>query len=406
MIARRAAILVLGAAVAAVSLSAKAGVWGSQPDIGIAADYNSNPALLNIADTAEQHGALVLDAPASYVGDAFKFSVLPSFRLSNSQGYSSIDSDYEHLTTSVEFDTERDVLTTAATVARDSSLYHDYLLSGSTGVRRDSFSEDLNWDRKLSERLDWDTDLNWSRVRYAESASSDAPSLTDYKYSSISPSLSWAESELGKLTATASVGRYDSLVGETESKSANLQLGLTRQLSEIWSLTASGGYSRAENSAAGEECDPEYLQFGFCLPIPATINSNQNGTIFSVNLIRQTSLWYLNAIASRQLLPSGFAYLSRQDSYELKGSYTASVRWTFSGDLHRIQYQQPIITGGTGELKVTTESLSAAWLWTEHWTLTLSVTHVLESYGAPRLTPTNSGATLLLSRQFDWKSFE
>jgi len=405
MIGRRATILVLGAAVATASPAAKAGVWGSQPDVGIAADYNSNPALLNLGNTAESHGALILDGPTSYVGDAFKFSVLPSFRLSNSQGYSSVDSDYEHLTTSVEFDTERDVVTTSAGLARDSSLYHDYLLSNSTGVRRDNFNGDFNWDRKLSERLEWDTDLNWSRVRYDESDVPGAAVLTDYKYTSISPSLSWAQSELGKLTATAAVGRYDSLDGKTQSRSANLQFGFTRQLSEIWSLTASGGYSRAENRADGETCDPVYLQFGICLPIPATIETNQNGEIFAVNLVRQTSLWYLNATASRQLLPSGFAFLSRQDSYELKGTYTATARLTLSGDVHRIDYEQPVTGGGTSDLKVTTESLSAAWLWSEHWTLTLSLNHVLESYGTPRIRPTNSGATLLLSRQFDWKSF-
>jgi len=405
MIGRRATILVLGAAVATASPAAKAGVWGSQPDVGIAADYNSNPALLNLGNTAESHGALILDGPTSYVGDAFKFSVLPSFRLSNSQGYSSVDSDYEHLTTSVEFDTERDVVTTSAGLARDSSLYHDYLLSNSTGVRRDNFNGDFNWDRKLSERLEWDTDLNWSRVRYDESDVPGAAVLTDYKYTSISPSLSWAQSELGKLTATAAVGRYDSLDGKTQSRSANLQFGFTRQLSEIWSLTASGGYSRAENRADGETCDPVYLQFGICLPIPATIETNQNGEIFAVNLLRQTSLWYLNATASRQLLPSGFAFLSRQDSYELKGTYTATARLTLSGDVHRIDYEQPVTGGGTSDLKVTTESLSAAWLWSEHWTLTLSLNHVLESYGTPRIRPTNSGATLLLSRQFDWKSF-
>jgi len=405
MIGRRATILVLGAAVATASPAAKAGVWGSQPDVGIAADYNSNPALLNLGNTAESHGALILDGPTSYVGDAFKFSVLPSFRLSNSQGYSSVDSDYEHLTTSVEFDTERDVVTTSAGLARDSSLYHDYLLSNSTGVRRDNFNGDFNWDRKLSERLEWDTDLNWSRVRYDESDVPGAAVLTDYKYTSISPSLSWAQSELGKLTATAAVGRYDSLDGKTQSRSANLQFGFTRQLSEIWSLTASGANSRAENRADGETCDPVYLQFGICLPIPATIETNQNGEIFAVNLLRQTSLWYLNATASRQLLPSGFAFLSRQDSYELKGTYTATARLTLSGDVHRIDYEQPVTGGGTSDLKVTTESLSAAWLWSEHWTLTLSLNHVLESYGTPRIRPTNSGATLLLSRQFDWKSF-
>jgi hypothetical protein len=208
------------------------------------------------------------------------------------------------------------------------------------------------------------------------------------------------------LTLTAAGGRYDSLDGKTESKSVNLQLGFTRQLTEIWSLTASGGYSRAQNRAEAEVCDPQLLPYGICYPIPATINSNQNGTVFVVNLARQTSLWYLDASASRQLLPSGFAFLSRQDSYELKGSYTASPRWTISGDVHRLQYAQPVATGGTSVLKVTTESLAAAWLWSEHWTLTISVTHVAESYGVPRIEPTSSGATLTLSRQFDFKSFQ
>src|SRR6202011_749171 len=127
---RWARFCLLAAAMAVASLS-RAGVWGSQPVIGISGDYSSNPALLNLPHTAESHAALLVDAPTSYNGDAFKFSVRPSFRLSDSQGYSSLDSNYVHLNTSGEFDTERSVFTAVGGAARDSSLYHDYLLSGS-----------------------------------------------------------------------------------------------------------------------------------------------------------------------------------------------------------------------------------------------------------------------------------
>src|SRR5580704_9246876 len=123
----------LAAAVFFASTST-AGVWGSQPVLGFSGDYSSNPALVDLPNTAQTHAALLLDAPTTYVGDAFKLSISPSFRLSNQRGYSTLDSDYEHLTAGAEFDSERDTFTVSGTAARDSSLYHDYLLSGSTGV--------------------------------------------------------------------------------------------------------------------------------------------------------------------------------------------------------------------------------------------------------------------------------
>src|SRR5450432_1007905 len=125
------------AAVMSIASLCEAGVWGTQPVLGVSGDYSSNPALLDLPNTGETHAALLLDAPTTYIGNAFKLSILPSFRLSDSQGYSSLDSDYEHLSIRGEFDTDRSVFTAAGGIARDSSLYHDYLLSGSTGVRRD-----------------------------------------------------------------------------------------------------------------------------------------------------------------------------------------------------------------------------------------------------------------------------
>ena len=227
------------------SSGVRAGVWGVDPVLGLAGDYATNAALIDIPHTAEANGALLLDAPAAYNGDALELFVIPSVRLSNSSGFSSVTSDYEHLNVKSEFDTERSVLTAAAGVARDSSLYQDYLSDGTTGVQRNTLMADLKWDRYLTERVDFSTDVNSSRVRYGQAEG--VATLTDFKYTSISPTLSWDSSERNKLTLAAIVGRYNSLDGTTTSRNANLQIGFVRQLSEIWSLTATGGYSRALN---------------------------------------------------------------------------------------------------------------------------------------------------------------
>jgi hypothetical protein len=393
------------AAAMSIAKPASAGVWGSQPTVGISGDYSTNPGLLNLPNTAESHAALLLDGPTTYNGDAFKFSVLPSFRLSDTQGYSSLDSDYAHLNVSSEFDTARSALILSAGLARDSSLYHDYILDGAAGVRRDTATAELNWDRHLTERLEFNTDISTSRVRYG--APQGVGTLTDYKYTSVTPGLTWDESERTKITATASAGRYKSLDGTTESSNANLQLGFTKKLTEIWSLSASGGYSRANNELNTNEQFLEFTGSGIAIvSVPIAVKSSQNGSVFSVGLARQTELLLLAADASRQLTPTGFVFLSRQDSYGLKANYTPSERWTFGGDVHRVNYQQPQRTGPIVDLDISTLRVFATWQWTEHWTASVNVSYVLEHFATPIIGVDSTGVSVELSRQFDWKKFQ
>jgi hypothetical protein len=402
---RWAARFCFSAAVMSIASLARAGVWGAQPVVGVSADYSSNPALLDLPNTAESHADLLLDAPTTYVGDAFKLSLLPSFRLSNAQGYSSLDSDYEHFNASGEFDTERSVLTVTGLLARDSSLYHDYLLNGSTGVRRDTATADVNWDRHLTERLEFDADVNSTRVRYAEPAG--VSTLTDFKYTSVTPTLAWADSERGRFTVSANAGRYNALSGAAESTNVNLQLGFVEQLTEIWALSANAGYSRANDVLDATEEAVEFTPSGpIVVLIPIRLKSNQNGNIYSVNLSRQTSLLTLSVSASRQLSPTGYVFLSGQDTYELKATYNKSERWSFSGDVHRINYQTPGAAAAGNGLATTSLAFSAAWRWTEQWTLTLNASQVFEHYGSPSIALSASGASVELSRQFNWKSLQ
>jgi hypothetical protein len=391
------------AAAMSIASSAKAGVWGTQPVIGITGDYATNPALIDIPDTAETHGAVLLDAPTTYNSDAFKLTILPSFRFGNTQGYSSVDSDYEHLTVGGEFDTPLDVFTASGTLARDSSLYRDYLLSGSAGVRRDMATADLNWDRHLTERLEIDTDVNSSRVDYGEATG--YSTLVDYKYTSVTPTLTWAESERTKLTLAGDAGRYDSLDGTTQSINANAQVGVIQQLSELWSLTASAGYSRAYNRVNTDEAFLEFTPQGpIIVVVPVTFKSTQNGSVYSVNLTRQTELLQLVAIASRQLTPTGFVFLTRQENYEVRATYTPTERWSLTGGVHRVDYQQPQINGALVNLNITNAQISASWQWTENWTLSMTALRVIEHYGSPSLPISNSEFSLELARHFDWKS--
>ena len=155
-----------------IASSARAGVWVTEPVLGLAADYSTNPGLRYAAHTAETHGAVLIDTPTTYHADSVSLSVQPSFRISDSSGYSSVASDYAHLTVKGEIDSERNSVTVTGQIARDSSLYYNYGLNGSAGVRRDTSLADVAWVRALTERDRKSTRLNSSHLAVSRMPSS------------------------------------------------------------------------------------------------------------------------------------------------------------------------------------------------------------------------------------------
>jgi hypothetical protein len=397
--------------------SARAGVWGSDPVVGIVGDYATNPALLEMSHTAEANGALLLDAPTDYIGDGVGFYVIPSFRLSSSQGYASLASDYEHLTLKGELDAERNTLTATAGIYQDSSLYQDYLsngsgylFNGSTGVKRDTLTADLNWDRNLTERLEFDTDVDSTQVKYGQAAAGVVGTLTDYRDTNIAPTLSWLSSERNKWTLSASVGRYNSFdeaFESSESRSSNLQVGFVRNLSEIWSLTASGGYSRALNRQNFEE---EFLVIGpdgqpEIAIVPIREESAQNGTVFSADLKRKGERLSFDLIASRLLAPTGYAFLSQQNLIKVAATYTYSDRWSFDAGGYYQQSKNPLLQGGLFTQTPKSISLSASWRWTEFWTVTFAASRVTELLQPPGINLASTEVFIKISRQFNHIKF-
>jgi hypothetical protein len=368
---------------------AEAGVWVTDPVLGLAVDYSTNPGLRYAAHTAETHGAVLIDAPTTYHADSVRLSVQPSFRISDSSGYSSVASDYAHLTASGEIDSERNSVTVTGQIARDSSLYYNYGLNGSAGVRRDTSLADVAWVRALTERLNFNLEANSSRVVYGKSNS--FTTLTDYRYTSAAPSLAWKENERTTLTLIGGAGLYESADRRTKSVNSNLELGFTHQLTELWALSANAGYSRETNTVE------EY--FGpFLL---GTFRATNTGTVFMANVTRQGALLAVTAAASRSLVPSGFSFLSLQNSYQLSFHYPRTERWTFDGHLRWLKAQEPQVLGPTVDQSYLDFGLSAAWLFTEKWTLTLRASRVTAKYTPPAIDVAAGGFTFQLSRRFD-----
>jgi hypothetical protein len=384
MIRGRPALLCFTAVAMCIANASRAGVWGTDPVLGLSSDYSTNPGLLYIDHTAETHAALLIDVPTTYVADAVKFSVLPSFRISNSSGYSSLASDYEHLTLIGEFDTERSTLTATGQLARDSSLYYNYYFNGSTGVRRDSALADLNWVRALTERWNLNVDVDSTRVQYGHSIT--YTTLTDYRYSSAAPSISWSANERSSFSLQAGIGDYNSLDGLTRSINSNVQLGFKRQLDELWNLSASAGVSR--------ETDKIKTFFG-------PFDSTADGTVFAANVTRQGERLAVSGQASRSLVPSGYAFLSRQDTYQLSASYPTSERWTFNGHVRWLRAENPQLLAPTIDQSYLELGLSAVWLFTEHWTATFMASYVTDKVSPPPTHVDASGFSIQLARHFN-----
>jgi len=169
-----------------------------------------------------------------------------------------------------------------------------------------------------------------------------------------------------------------------------VQLGLDHRLTEIWTLSGAGGYSKATNQYK-VYFGPFYL---------GTEQTQQKGAIYSVTLARQGEQFNLSAVASRALTPTGFSFLSRQDNVTSSATYNLTERWTFNGTVTWAYVADPVITGGEVKHRFYSVSASASWRWTEHWSIGLHASKVEQEFGQGSGNPSSSAISIDVSRQF------
>jgi hypothetical protein len=129
--------------------------------------------------------------------------------------------------------------------------------------------------------------------------------------------------------------------------------------------------------------------------------STNGGTVFSANLTRKAESLSLTAAASRSIVPTGFAFLATQTTYALGFDYPRTERWTFDGNVQRTTSKEPQAFGPVTNDSYLIGTLSAAWLVTEKWTLTLQASKVTARYSPPTYNVASTGVSLQLSRKLD-----
>ena len=389
-------LLIMGMLAVLTARPAGAGPWSIEPLVGVMIDYESNPVLRDVDAAAEEHIAALADVPVRYDTDGFEFLFRPSGRLSNSTGYSSLASNYAHLDSSAAYFGDLDTLTAQGSLARDSSLYFLGALADGVGVRRDTASSAIDWTRFLTERTQFQLDGSWTEVHYAEP--SNTVFLTEYRYLSGGPTLVYSVDELDILKLIANAGSYQSLNGLTESKSQSLQLGFQRQVTELWQVSTTVGYTRSQDS--------EKIFFGPYLLGAA--KSDQNSTVYSATITRLGERTSFSAGASRALQPTGLSYLSRQDSFSLSGTYKRSERWDFA---LTATYQRAVNPESTQiQTQLTTRDVSfrylnaqltVNWHLTERWLVSAHAIRISQEIGNPfSQNAASTGLNIEISRQF------
>jgi hypothetical protein len=361
-----------------------AGPWSTQPSIGLAAEYASNPQLqAPPADRSETNAAFIADLPMNYDLDSVHFMFAPRVRYSNHSGYSAVTSNYYHLDSSLQFADELGSLTFAGAFYRDSSLLYAAEVANGVGVRRDTSTQDANWLHAISERLQFQVDLNTARTSYGQSTG--FTNLIDYRYSTLSPALIYSASERDTVKFIGSTSRYDALDHTSSSDTNNVQVGLDHALSELWTLSALTGYSKSLN------------QYRFFF---GTLDSSQTGAIYTLTLSRRDENLTTTVGVARTLTPTGSAFLSRSDSITGSFTYNSSERWTFSGAAVWSRINDPVVTGSGAERRYYNTSLTATCHWTEQWNLILQVARVGQTIAQSGAAPASNNISIAISRQF------
>jgi hypothetical protein len=364
--------------------------WSTEPTIGVIGQYSSDPELLPGHGHSESNTALTLLLPVNYDEDAFHFAVTPNIRYGNASGYSSLTSNYFHLDSSAQLASELGTTTLSGALYRDSSLLYAGEIANGVGERRDTSSVDLKWNRELTERLEGQADISTTRTLYGQLSDNLFNPLVDYRYSQFSPAAVYLVTERDTLHAIGQVSRYQSLNGVSESNSYSLQAGYDRQLSEIWTLKTTAGYARASDRQS-----VYFFQY-----LLGHIDTTQNSTVYSANVSRQGEHLNLTLGASRALVPTGYFYLSRQQSVTGLATYTLSERWSFTGSVNWQTNSNPLATGGTVQAHYYGVALATTWHWTEQWLVTLQATKVSQHYGEPYGAESSNSVSVQIARQF------
>ena len=385
-----------------LSAATLADTLSSESSVGLSSEYASNPFLVPSGAHAAESIAAVANLPATYTSDTQTLDIVPRLRFAETHGDVALLSDYQYLDATWHLNSERNSFTATTDWHHDSTLYNIFENGALFGrdLRRREEIGNLAWKRALSERSDLQLAASWDQVAYSQSGQT---SLVNYDYGQGQLQYDRTLTERWQWTGAVGFGRFEQINHSYSSDNRFLQSALIRPLSERWSITAQLGYSYLTAHEQGFICCEIGQEAGGLLGlqyIPISQNASRGAPTYLLSLERKGERWTLDLAASRAILPSGLGALVTQDDASIKASIPWTERWTLVATLHGSQLTEPLQTLHLGERRYVDIDFSANWLWTEHWTLQLQSSYVLERVASG--VPTSSGVTVYLNlmRQF------
>jgi hypothetical protein len=369
-------ILIFSALTAGSSAVLAASI-GSESSIGVAADADSNPYLLPSGAKAAEAAAFQADVPISYNGDENTFDLTPRVRFAETHGPAQLLTNYQYLDADWRFANERNTLTAAADWHHDSTLYNPFensALNGQTVYRQQDLAS-LGWLRQLDERSDFQLSGSYDRINYDAAANA---TLSSYEYKQGTAQYDHRLGERWEASLTGGYGGFRLFQQNYRSQQEFGQVGLSRVLSERWSVKASLGYSWAQDRLVQPElfcsvnlifCELGLYPFQI---MQVTLRSSGHSANGQLTLQRHYERATFDLSGSRAIVPSGLGALVSQVDVSTSGTYQLSERWQLTGTLHGA-----VISNATAQSQIGTRrygdlSFAGSWQWTEHWTLQMT----------------------------------
>jgi hypothetical protein len=206
---------------------------------------------------------------------------------------------------------EHDTFKLRANYRRDSTLASELQTTGIVldRVQRGSAGVTAGWQHAWNERLSFSVDGSAGWTHYFAQPGS---GLVDFKSTSATVGVSYLYDERTSIGMSAGETRFDTDPFTSRSRIRSVQLTLTRNLNERWSVAASYGpaSTRTETAAAAIVCPApiELCQSGLVpfIVSPTTAVQTANGTLYTFTATYAASPSTLLALqASRSTNPSG-----------------------------------------------------------------------------------------------------
>jgi len=312
-------------------------------------------------------------------------------RFAETQGVAALLSNYQYLDADWKLSQELNTIVLGGSWHRDSTFYNLFenaALNG-TNLHRQEEMGNASWQRLFGERSDVTILGSYDQVNYGQN-----PSFYVVSYDR-------TLSERWKWTTAVGYGQYQLRDQSYRSDNRFAQTSLTYSLSELWSGSLQLGYSRVtsltqEQQLAIFQAPGGGFELGF---ETLKIGASQGTDSFSATVERKGERLVLDLAASQAIEPSGLGALLTEDDASIAVNMPWSERWSFGARLHGARLSDPLQQISLSDRRFYDADLSASWLVTEHWTLQLNVTYLLQRYSSSLPVGASTSVGLSLSRQ-------